>query len=113
LIKQKALVLGVRLNVDVECLHTMPTRLRAMCRQEAAQLPKVVTSTIDPRTFDDRRTHYHGAAREHAELPNYVRPDKQWLRVFLSEFASVREQLERWVVAWCVSGSRRDRTVWE
>lgn len=69
-------------------------------RWEAAQLPDVVTSEVDPRQFDARRSGTaYGAAAAGAGMPRCpqaLSPSPAWLRDFLSRFAQLRRELQRW-----------------
>ena len=68
-------------------------------RHEAQRLPDVVTSGIDPRAYDARRTAYAPAAEVVPRAPDFARPSRQWLREFLADFQSVREHLARRVIS--------------
>ena len=73
--------------------------LFALFRYEARHLPSIVTSTLDPRHFDDRQTtgYAHIDARE-ADQPECLpelRPSEAWLHKFLKEFLALRQRLQR------------------
>ena len=78
-------------------LLTLPSQsMRFLRRYEAQRLPDVVTSAIDPRAYDARRTAYAPAAEAVPRAPDFARPSRQWLREFLTDFQAVREHLARW-----------------
>lgn len=63
------------------------------CREEAAQLPDVVTSDMDPATFQARQTEYVPAELAQPACTAYV-PDTGWLADFLADFAALRRRLQ-------------------
>ncbi len=66
------------------------------CRHEAAQLPDIVTSAIDPRAYDAQRTDWApSAANDIPEAPDFARPSVQWVVQFLRDFVAVRTDLQR------------------
>ena len=73
----------------------VPEAARCQRRYEAQRLPDVVTSGIDPRAYDSRRTAYAPAAEAVPRAPDFARPSRQWLREFLTDFQAVREHLAR------------------
>ena len=73
--------------------------LFTLFRYEARHLPSIVTSTLDPRHFDDRQTtgYAHIDARE-ADQPECLpelRPSEAWLQRFLKAFLGLRQRLQR------------------
>lgn len=65
-------------------------------RHEAAQLPDVVVSAIDPRAYDEQRTAWaQSAGRDIPAAPDFARPSTQWVVQFLQDFVAVRSDLQR------------------
>ncbi|KAK9833994.1 hypothetical protein WJX81_001797 [Elliptochloris bilobata] len=62
-------------------------------RDEAAQLPDVVTSSVDPAMFQARQTAYVPAELALPACAAY-RPDTGWLAEFLADFAALRRRLQ-------------------
>ena len=78
-----------------------PRAAHCQRRYEAQRLPDVVTSSIDPRAYDSRRTAYAPAAEAVPRAPDFARPSRQWLREFLTDFQAVRDHLARSVTDSC------------
>ena len=56
----------------------------------------MVTSGVDPRRFDDRRTAYvRGDTGDLPPCPPQLRPSLRWVRQLLDKFAALREALQR------------------
>ena len=70
----------------MRCVHS---------RYEAQRLPDVVTSAVDPRAYDGRRTAYAPTADDVPAAPEFARPSRQWLLEFLADFQSIRDHLSR------------------
>ena len=70
-----------------------PFLKRCACREEAAQLPDVVTSNVDPATFQARQTEYVPPELAQPACTAYV-PDTGWLAEFLADFAALRRRLQ-------------------
>jgi Survival motor neuron (SMN) interacting protein 1 (SIP1) len=65
-------------------------------RHEAAQLPAVVTSSIDPRSYDAQRTQWAPSAEgDIPQAPPFTRPSDQWVVQMLHDFAGVRADMQR------------------
>lgn len=65
-------------------------------RHEAASLPDVVTSSIDPRAYDAHRTQWAPPAEDDIpQAPDFARPSEQWVVQLLHDFAGVRADLQR------------------
>lgn len=65
-------------------------------RHEASQLPDVVTSTIDPRHFDEARTVSNAAAACDIPSPqSWAVPPWPWVANTLRDFVAMRNQLMR------------------
>lgn len=80
---------------DTVSQSSLSQATRCECRYQAQRLPDVVTSGIDPRAYDSRRTAYAPAAAAVPRAPDFARPSRQWLREFLTDFQAVREHLAR------------------
>lgn len=78
----------------------MEVLVKLLCRYEAAGLPSVVTSAIDPRRFDEARTSYCGSKASDIPQPqHWAIPARQWVLDMLNDFVAVRRDLTRYAAS--------------
>ena len=79
----------------------MYQNLPFLCRFEVKRLPAVVTSAVDPRTFDEDQTQgYSGYDTTEAALtncPEGYKPSLHWIKHFLTAFVQLRQRLQQCV----------------
>jgi len=103
------------LIINQDRLHWFwPFHSNVHCRYEAKQLPSIVTSEIDPRQFDYKRTHGYAtlplqqgeAGAALSQCPEELKSSPAWVRLFLGKFSLLRKHLQRYgmnrVVRWLV-----------